>query len=129
MAVPLFLLGLIIELLVNYGKNAGYYRSNDAINSISAGILSKSFEYFTRFIPLFAWGYALENFSLIDMDFSTAVSELTCITSIESLRLFVILDKLELNYGALYTTPDGTFPNHHPDPSKNISLPNLLLIL
>ena len=70
MAVPIFLLGLIIELLVNYAKSAGLYRSNDAINSISAGILSKSFEYFTRFIPLFAWGYALENFSLIDMDLS-----------------------------------------------------------
>ena len=33
-----------------------------------------------------------------------------------------ILDELDLNYVSIYTTPDGTFPNHHPDPSeeKNI---------
>lgn len=29
-----------------------------------------------------------------------------------------ILNKLELNYDSLFMTPDGTFPNHHPDPSE-----------
>jgi phosphomannomutase/phosphoglucomutase len=33
-----------------------------------------------------------------------------------------ILDALELNYEAIYTTPDGTFPNHHPDPSEEKNL-------
>ncbi len=33
-----------------------------------------------------------------------------------------ILDKLELNYDALYCEPDGTFPNHHPDPSVEENL-------
>ena len=34
-----------------------------------------------------------------------------------------IFDALELNYTGLYLEPDGTFPNHHPDPSveKNLS--------
>jgi phosphomannomutase/phosphoglucomutase len=33
-----------------------------------------------------------------------------------------ILDQLELNYDALFTQPDGTFPNHHPDPSEEKNL-------
>ena len=34
-----------------------------------------------------------------------------------------IFDALELDYKGLYCDPDGTFPNHHPDPSveKNLS--------
>jgi len=36
-----------------------------------------------------------------------------------------ILDALELNYKALYTTPNGEFPNHHPDPSKEENLKDL----
>ncbi|HEY9129614.1 MAG TPA: phosphomannomutase/phosphoglucomutase [Sulfurovum sp.] len=34
-----------------------------------------------------------------------------------------IFDALELNYTGLYLEPDGTFPNHHPDPSveKNLA--------
>ena len=70
LAAPLFLLGILVELLVNRIRKKNFYRSNDAINSISAGILSKSFEYFTRFIPLIAWGVVLENFALIDMPLS-----------------------------------------------------------
>jgi hypothetical protein len=38
-AVPFFLLAIIIELFVNWRKQKGYYRGNDAINSISAGML------------------------------------------------------------------------------------------
>jgi len=33
-----------------------------------------------------------------------------------------ILDQLELNYDALFCEPDGTFPNHHPDPSEEKNL-------
>ncbi|MEA1917834.1 MAG: phosphomannomutase/phosphoglucomutase, partial [Campylobacterota bacterium] len=33
-----------------------------------------------------------------------------------------ILDALELNYSALFCEPDGTFPNHHPDPSEEKNL-------
>ena len=45
-----------------------------------------------------------------------------CGNGVADTVLTQILDKLELNYKAIYTTPDGTFPNHHPDPSekKNI---------
>lgn len=33
-----------------------------------------------------------------------------------------IFDALELNYTGLYLEPDGTFPNHHPDPSVEKNL-------
>lgn len=67
MAVPFFLLALVVELIINWRKKTGYYRSNDAINSLSAGILSTSTGYFTKFLPLIAWGFVLQNFALIDM--------------------------------------------------------------
>ncbi len=45
-----------------------------------------------------------------------------CGNGVADTVLTQILDKLELNYKAIYATPDGSFPNHHPDPSekKNI---------
>ena len=33
-----------------------------------------------------------------------------------------IFDALEFNYVGLYCQPDGTFPNHHPDPSEEKNL-------
>ena len=40
LAVPFFLLLLLIELLVDWRKGSGYYRANDAINGLSAAALS-----------------------------------------------------------------------------------------
>ena len=39
-AIPFFLLAIAVELGWNAWKKAGYYRSNDAINSLSLGVLS-----------------------------------------------------------------------------------------
>ncbi|MGB5719943.1 MAG: sterol desaturase family protein [Woeseiaceae bacterium] len=66
-AVPFFLLALLLELVVDWRKGSHFYRSNDAINSLSAGILSTTIGYFTKFLPLLAWGFVLRNFALIDM--------------------------------------------------------------
>ncbi|MEJ2129912.1 MAG: sterol desaturase family protein [Woeseiaceae bacterium] len=70
LAVPFFLLAIIIELIVDRVRGSGLFRANDAINSLSAGILSTTTGYFTRFIQFFAWGYVLQNFALIDMPLS-----------------------------------------------------------
>jgi len=67
LAVPFFLLALLLELFVNWRRGSGYYRANDAINSLSAGILSTTLGYFTKFLPLIVWGWVLQNFALIDM--------------------------------------------------------------
>ena len=70
LAVPFFLLAIIIELAIDWFRGSGFFRANDAINSLSAGILSTTTGYFTRLLPLIAWGYVLENFALIDMPLS-----------------------------------------------------------
>jgi len=40
-----------------------------------------------------------------------------------------IFDALELNYEGLYMEPDGTFPNHHPDPSVEENLVDVKALL
>ena len=67
LAVPFFLLAIVIELIVDKVRGTGLFRANDAINSLSAGILSTSTGYFTKLLPLIAWGFVLQNFALIDM--------------------------------------------------------------
>ncbi|MCO4811012.1 MAG: sterol desaturase family protein [Gammaproteobacteria bacterium] len=67
LAVPFFIVALIIELFVDWRKRTGYYRSNDAINSISAGILGTTLGYFTRILPLLGWGFAMQHLALFDL--------------------------------------------------------------
>lgn len=67
LAVPFFLLALVIELFVDWRRKTGYYRSNDAINSISAGMLDTTLGYFTKFLPLLGWGFAIRHLSLYQM--------------------------------------------------------------
>ena len=67
LAVPFFLLALLVEFAIDRVRGSGLYRANDAVNSLSAGILSTTFGYFTKLIPLVIWGFVLENFALIDM--------------------------------------------------------------
>lgn len=69
-AVPFFLLALIIELFVDWRRKTGYYRSNDAINSISAGMLGTTLGYFTKILPLLGWGFAMRNLSIFEMPLS-----------------------------------------------------------
>ena len=66
-AVPFFLLALILELFVDWRKGSGFYRSSDAINSLSAGILSTTTGYFTKLLELIAWSFVLRHFAIVDM--------------------------------------------------------------
>ena len=68
MAAPFFLLSLVVEFVIDRWRGTGYYRSNDAINSISAGILSESAKVFTRVVQYAIWGVVLSNFALFEMD-------------------------------------------------------------
>jgi phosphomannomutase/phosphoglucomutase len=49
-----------------------------------------------------------------------------CGNGVADTVLTEILDKLELNYDGLYCKPDGTFPNHHPDPSEEKNLKDVI---
>jgi sterol desaturase/sphingolipid hydroxylase (fatty acid hydroxylase superfamily) len=65
-AVPFFLAALFLELAVDRLKQTGYYRSNDAINSLSAGILSESTGYFTKLVQYTIWGFVLGKLALFE---------------------------------------------------------------
>ena len=71
--------------------------------------------------------YMIENFShlkgfdtKIVMDGGNGVVD-TVITD--------VFDGLELNYEGIYMQPDGTFPNHHPDPSVEENLVDIKALL
>jgi phosphomannomutase/phosphoglucomutase len=48
---------------------------------------------------------------------------LDCGNGVAGVAIIDIFDRLELDFKSMYTEPDGTFPNHHPDPSveKNLA--------
>lgn len=45
-----------------------------------------------------------------------------CGNGVADTVLTAILKRLELNFDCLFCEPDGTFPNHHPDPSEEKNL-------
>jgi len=67
-AVPFFLLALLLELAIDRIRGTGLYRSNDAINSLSAGTISTTTGYFTRLLPAIILAYVLQNFALVEVD-------------------------------------------------------------
>jgi len=68
LAIPFFLLALLTELAVDKYRGSGFYRANDAINSLSAGTLSTTSGYFTKLLPAVISAWVLQNFALIDVD-------------------------------------------------------------
>jgi alkylglycerol monooxygenase len=67
LAVPFFLLALLLELAIDRWKGTGYYRGNDAINSLSTGILSETTGYFTKLVQYTIWGLVLSHLALFDI--------------------------------------------------------------
>ncbi len=47
---------------------------------------------------------------------------LDCGNGVAGTVITEIFDALKLNYKALFVEPDGTFPNHHPDPTEEHNL-------
>jgi len=52
-----------------------------------------------------------------------------CGNGVADTVLTKIFDALQLNYKGLYCEPDGTFPNHHPDPSVEKNLADVKALL
>lgn len=67
LAVPFFLLALLIELGVDRWRGTGYFRLNDAINSLSTGALNTTIGYFTKLLPIVIWGSVLQHLALFDI--------------------------------------------------------------
>lgn len=71
--------------------------------------------------------YMINQFShLKDFKIPFAVD---CGNGVANTVLCEILDKLNLNYQGLHLTPDGEFPNHHPDPTNEKNLVDLKTLL
>ena len=68
LAVPFFLLAMLLELAIDYWRGTGHYRSMDAINSLSAGTLSTTFGYLTRFVAVTIWAYALQHLAVMEIE-------------------------------------------------------------
>jgi alkylglycerol monooxygenase len=67
LAAPFFIAAIAVELGFDRARGRGLYRRNDALNSLSLGMLSSTTGYFTRLLTLLIWGLVLENFALFDM--------------------------------------------------------------
>lgn len=71
--------------------------------------------------------YMIQNFKHIaNLDRKIAID---CGNGVAGVVLEPIFDSLGLDYVPLYCNPDGTFPNHHPDPSVEENLKDLKSLL
>lgn len=50
---------------------------------------------------------------------------LDCGNGVAGVAIVEIFEKLGLDFDSMYTDPDGTFPNHHPDPSEEENLEDI----
>jgi alkylglycerol monooxygenase len=64
LAIPGFFILIVFELLWNHFKGTDYYRLNDAINSLSLGILSRITGALYALLPLSLYAYTYESFAL-----------------------------------------------------------------
>ncbi len=66
-AVPFFFLLIIIELLLEKAKGTDYYRVNDSLNSLTAGVLSRMTGIIKQLFPLTIYVVAYQQLALFQM--------------------------------------------------------------
>jgi sterol desaturase/sphingolipid hydroxylase (fatty acid hydroxylase superfamily) len=69
-AVPFFFLLIFIELLLEKNKGTDYYRVNDSINSLTAGVLSRMMGIVKQLFPLTIYVVVYEQLALFQMESS-----------------------------------------------------------
>lgn len=69
-AVPLFFLLIAVELGLEKLKGTEYYRVNDSINSLTAGVLSRMTGIVKQIIPLTIYVLAFEHLALFQLEHS-----------------------------------------------------------
>ncbi|BFU78348.1 phosphomannomutase/phosphoglucomutase [Arcobacter sp. 15-2] len=67
--------------------------------------------------------YLVNKFKHLDLKDKKFVFD--CGNGVAGTVLREILDRLHINHHIIYETPDGTFPNHHPDPSDAHNLQDI----
>lgn len=68
LAIPFFLLLLVLEITLDRVRKTHFYRLNDAINSLSVGTLSTLFGYVTKLLPLAIYGLVLQHLAVFKME-------------------------------------------------------------
>jgi sterol desaturase/sphingolipid hydroxylase (fatty acid hydroxylase superfamily) len=66
-AAPFFVLATLVELAADKVRGTRYYRANDAINSLSTGILMLTSGFFTKLLSLIIWGLVLQHLAIFEM--------------------------------------------------------------
>ena len=66
-AVPFFFILIFIELLLERNKGTDYYRVNDSINSLTAGVLSRMIGIVKQLFPLTIYVVAFEQLALFQI--------------------------------------------------------------
>lgn len=67
--------------------------------------------------------YIVEHFLKLNLKDKKFIFD--CGNGVAGVVLRDILDRLDISYDILFEEPDGTFPNHHPDPSDESTLKDI----
>lgn len=66
-AIPVFALLIVIEIIYDRYKGTGFYRVNDAITSLNAGVLSRVHVIFRSLVPLTIYSLIVEHIALVQL--------------------------------------------------------------
>lgn len=67
LAVPFFLLLIVVELGVDRLRGSGYFKLQDALGSLSAGALNSTTGIFSKLLAIAIYAFVLEHFALVRM--------------------------------------------------------------
>ena len=70
LAIPFFIVLIAMELAVDRYRGTGYYRMNDSIFSLNAGIFSRVTIIFWRLAPVAVYYYVYQNWSVTELPVS-----------------------------------------------------------
>ena len=74
-SIPLFLVGILIDLLISLAKPSSKhkrsYRINDSINSLSCGVMSELVKVHARWIVLLPYTYVYKEFAIYRVPFDS----------------------------------------------------------
>lgn len=72
LAIPFFFLLIAIELIAEKVKGTSYYRINDAISSLSAGVVSRATGVIKQLIPLSLYAFGYQHIAVFDFPTSSS---------------------------------------------------------
>ena len=67
LAIPFFILLIAVEIVVDWRRQTGFYRVNDAITSLGLGIVSRITGIAKRFIPFTMYFLLVDHIALIEL--------------------------------------------------------------